>query len=179
MSPWQKRFRYAPSTRTIIDTLPQRAILFEAFLSVPSLDFSTVSDFLRRAAEAKEDKREAISSFVASSVDSKGTVALPPHLAETLEGMLEEHGDEAYRQVGLFCIGKWFQLHAEMSQELASYGETEAACRCLMSSTRIADALHLLSEVESVGGDADWRAMLKTEITQHLMEEIEEAKNKK
>lgn len=142
---------------------------------MPLLDFSTVDDFLRRTANAKSDKREAISSFVSSDIDKKDTVGLPPGLLADIETMLEKYGDEAYRQVALFCMGKWFQTHMQVFEELAAQGEVEMACRCLMGSTRVSDALHLLSEVQSIGGDREWKEMLKREITQHIMEAVEEA----
>ena len=50
------------------------------------------------------------------------------------------------------------------------------ACSCLMDATRIADALHLLSEINSIGGDGGWRTMLEETLSQHILEELEEEK---
>ena len=136
-------------------------------------DFSSVNDFLRQAVAAKEDKRQAISDSIAPSLQDHGLVGIPPKLANSLESMLERYGDEAYRQVALFCLGKWFELHHGMFEELIGE-EPGMACSCLMDATRIADALHLLSEINSIGGDGGWRNMLSQTLSQHILEELEE-----
>lgn len=136
-------------------------------------DFSSVNDFLRQAVAAKEGKRQAISDSIAPSIQDHGLVGIPPKLASSLESMLERYGDEAYRQVALFCLGKWFELHHGMFEELIGE-EPGMACSCLMDATRIADALHLLSEINSIGGDGGWRNMLSQTLSQHILEELEE-----
>lgn len=137
-------------------------------------DFSTVNDFLRQAAAAKDDKRQAIGATIAPHLQEQGTVGIPPKMAKKLQDMLEEHGDETYRQVALFTLGKWFELHIGMFEELAATEEVSMACSCLMDATRIADALHLLSEVNSIGGDRGWKTMLEETLSQHILEELEE-----
>lgn len=138
-------------------------------------NFSTVNDFLRQAVAAKDGKREAIASSISPGLQDHGTVGIPPSLAKTIEAMLQKHGDETYRQVALFCLGKWFELHIGMFEELISE-EPSMACSCLMDATRIADALHLLSEINSIGGDGGWRTMLEETLSQHILEELEEEK---
>jgi len=137
-------------------------------------DFSTVNDFLRQAAAAKDGKRQAIGATIAPHLQDQGTVGIPPQLAKTLQEMLEEHGDETYRQLALFSLGKWFELHIGMFEELAATEEVSMACSCLMDATRIADALHLLSEINSIGGDKGWKTMLEETLSQHILEELEE-----
>lgn len=100
-------------------------------------------------------------------------VGIPPRLANTLESMLQSYGDEAYRQVALFCLGKWFEMHIGMFEELIGE-EPSMGCSCLMDATRIADSLHLLSEINSIGGDKGWRDMLSETLSQHILEELEE-----
>lgn len=136
-------------------------------------DFFSVDDFLRQAVAAKDGKRQAINASIAPHIQEHGTVGIPPKLASTLEAMLQRHGDETYRQVALFCLGKWFELHNGMFEELIGE-EPSMACSCLMDATRIADALHLLSEINSIGGDQGWRAMLSETLSQHILEELEE-----
>jgi len=135
--------------------------------------FHSVDQFLREAAAAKDGKRRAIASSISPGLQDHGTVGIPPKLAKTIEGMLQKHGDEAYRQVALFCLGKWFEVHIGMFEELIGE-EPSMACSCLMDATRVADALHLLSEINSIGGDGGWRAMLEETLSQHILEELEE-----
>ena len=135
--------------------------------------FASVDDFLRQAVAAKSGKREAIGASIAPHLQDTGTVGIPPELAKTIELMLQRYGDETYRQLALFCLGKWFELHIGMFEELIGE-EPSMGCSCLMDSTRIADALHLLSEINSIGGDRDWRIMLEKTLSQHILEELEE-----
>lgn len=95
-------------------------------------------------------------------------------LASSIETMLRDYGDETYRQIALFTLGKWFELHMGMFEELAATEEVGMACSCLMDGTRIADALHLLSEINSIGGDQGWKTMLSETLSQHILEELEE-----
>ena len=139
----------------------------------PLEDFFSVDQFIRQAVAAKDGKRQAISDSISPGLQDHGLVGIPPKLAKSLETMLERYGDEAYRQVALFCLGKWFELHHGMFQELIGE-EPSMACSCLMDATRIADALHLLSEINSIGGDKGWRDMLSQTLSQHILEELEE-----
>ena len=115
--------------------------------SLPLDQFSTVEDFLKQAVAAKDGKREAIGQAISPGLQDHGTVGIPPKLAATIEAMLQKYGDESYRQIALFCLGKWFELHIGMFEELIGE-EPSMACSCLMDATRIADPLHLLSEVQ-------------------------------
>jgi hypothetical protein len=136
-------------------------------------EFSSVNDFLRQAVAAKDSKRQAISASITPDLQDHGMVGIPPRLANTLESMLQSYGDEAYRQVALFCLGKWFEMHIGMFEELIGE-EPSMGCSCLMDATRIADSLHLLSEINSIGGDKGWRDMLSETLSQHILEELEE-----
>jgi len=140
---------------------------------LPLDDFSTVNDFLRQATAAKDGKRQAIGAVISPDLQDQGLVGIPPELASTIEEMLQSYGDEAYRQVALFCLGKWFELHIGMFEELIGE-EPSMACSCLMDATRVADSLHLLSEINSIGGDKGWRTMLEQTLSQHILEELEE-----
>lgn len=138
------------------------------------MSFSTVDDFLKRTCEAKRGKRQSISAALGPYLDEHGTVGVPPELGQTIEKMLERYGDESYRQIGLFCLGKWFELHMGMFTELAELDEPSMACSRLMDATRISDALHLLSDLRSIGGDENWRTMLSETLSQSILEALEE-----
>ena len=133
--------------------------------------FDSVDQFLRQAVAAKDGKRHAIGASLSPHLQDHGTVGVPPKLAGTIETMLQKHGDEAYRQIALFCLGKWFETNIGMFEELIGE-EPSMGCSCLMDATRIADALHLLSEINSIGGDGGWRIMLEETLSQHILEEL-------
>lgn len=135
--------------------------------------FDSVDQFLRQAVAAKDGKRHAIGASLSPHLQDHGIVGIPPKLAGTIEAMLQKHGDEVYRQIALFCLGKWFETHIGMFEELIGE-EPSMGCSCLMDATRIADALHLLSEINSIGGDGGWRIMLEETLSQHILEELEE-----
>ena len=113
--------------------------------------FSTAEAFLREAAAAKQSKREAISASIAPHISDHGTVGVPPKLHKAIESFLEYYGDETYRQVALYCLGKWFEAHTDAAEDLFSTGQMPEAVACMMDATRISDSLHLICEVGSLG----------------------------
>jgi hypothetical protein len=136
--------------------------------------FSTAEAFLREAAAAKQNKRDAISASIAPHLADHGTVGIPPQLHQGIDKLLERYGDEAYRQVALYCLGKWFEAHTEAAEDLFATGRMPEAVACMMDATRISDSLHLVCEVGSLGGDQDWKIMLEEELSQAILEHIEE-----
>lgn len=136
--------------------------------------FSTVNDFLRQAADAKASKKEAIASSIAPHLQDPGTVGVPPKFAKTIGHLVGNYGDEAYRQIALFALGKWFETHTEAAEDFFGTGQLPEACACLMDATRISDSLHLVCEVGSLGGSEEWKEMLEKEISQAILEDIEE-----
>ena len=137
-------------------------------------NFSTAGAFIRDTAAAKQNKRDAISASIAPHLSDHGTVGVPPKLHKAIEYFLEQYGDETYRQVALFCLGKWFESHTEAAEDLFGTGQMPEAVACMMDATRISDSLHLVCEVGSLGGDQDWKIMLEEELSQAILEHIEE-----
>jgi hypothetical protein len=136
--------------------------------------FSTAEAFLREAAAAKQGKRDAISASIAPHLADHATVGIPPKLHQSIEKLLERYGDETYRQVALFALGKWFEAHTGAAEDLFATGQMPEAVACMMDATRISDSLHLVAEVGSLGGDQDWKIMLEEELSQAILEAIEE-----
>lgn len=126
---------------------------------------------------AKHGKRMAIAASVNDHLSDPGTVGMPPSIAKIYEDLVETYGDEAYRQMALFSLGKWFEHHIFIIDELFQKDNTEGACSALMDATRISDALHLLCELGSFSGDDQWKEMLNSEISQAILEKIEEEFN--
>ena len=143
-------------------------------MSNQDFTFSTAEAFLREAAAAKQGKRDAISASIHPHISDHGTVGIPPELHQAIDGFLCTYGDETYRQVALFCLGKWFETHTEAAEDLFATGQMPEAVACMMDATRISDSLHLICEVGSLGGDQDWKIMLEKELSQAILEHIEE-----
>jgi hypothetical protein len=143
-------------------------------LPLSDFTFSTAEAFLREAAAAKQSKRDAIAASIAPHLSDHGTVGIPPKLHKSIEKLLETYGDETYRQVALFALAKWFEAHTEAAEDLFNMGQMPEAVACMMDATRISDSLHLVCEVGSLGGDQDWKIMLEEELSQAILEHIEE-----
>ena len=77
------------------------------------MDFSSVDDFLRKAASAKDEKRIAIDDSLAPLMDDPSIVGVPVELLDAIEHLLSAYGDEAFRQIALFCLGRWLSVHAD------------------------------------------------------------------
>ena len=137
-------------------------------------DFATVGDFLRAASSAKAERLQAVSNSISPHLDDDGTVGVPPLLMQTIEEHLERYGDETYRQLALFALGKWFELHIGMSEEHFANDDLAHGASSIMDATRISDALHLLAEIKSFGGSQSWKQMLNETLSQFILENIEE-----
>ena len=142
------------------------------------MDFSSVGDFLRQAATAKQDKRQAIDDQLIPFMEDPGTVGIPPDLATSIEALLEAYGDETYRQIALFCLGKWHQTHCSvLQQHIENDGTSEMLREMLMvmsDMSNLSTVLMILEQVGSFDGDDDWRKMLRTIVGQSVLETIEE-----
>lgn len=138
------------------------------------MDFSSVGDFLRKAASAKQDRRKVIEENLAPFLEDPALTGIPPSLATTFEDLLEEYGDEAYRQIAIFCIGKWHTIHTEILQEHIDNNGVSEALLTMSDLSRLCSALQLLEQVGSFSGDEEWRTMLKRIVGQAVLENIEE-----
>ena len=142
------------------------------------MDFSSVGDFLHQAATAKQDKRQAIDDQLVPFMEDPATVGIPPDLATSIETLLETYGDETYRQIALFCLGKWHQIHCEvLQQHIENDGTSEMLREMLMvmsDMSNLSTVLMILEQVGSFDGDDDWRKMLRTIVGQSVLETIEE-----
>ena len=142
------------------------------------MDFSSVGDFLRQAATAKQDKRQAIDDHLVPFMEDPGTVGVPPELGASIETLLEAYGDETYRQIALFCLGKWHQTHCSvLQQHIENDGTSQMLSEMLMvmsDISKLSTVLMIMEQVGSFGGDDDWRKMLRTIVGQSVLETIEE-----
>lgn len=138
------------------------------------MDFSSVGDFLRKAGAAKDDKRQAIDDHLMPFMEDRNTVGIPPDLAVSIEALLDAYGDETYRQVAMFCIGKWHQKHCEILQQHVENDGISEGLMVMSDVSKLSTVLMILEQVGSFGGDDDWRKMLRTIVGQSVLEAIEE-----
>lgn len=90
-------------------------------------------------------------------MDDPATVGIPPELAASIETLLEAHGDEAYRQIALFCIGKWHKIHCEVLQQHIENDGISEMLMVMSDISKLSTVLMVLEQVGSFGGDDDWR----------------------
>ena len=138
------------------------------------MDFSSVDDFLRKTASAKRDRRSVIDNELAPFMEDPATIGVPPELSASLEALLESYGDETFRQVALFCVGKWHRAHCEILQEHIENEGMSEALLTMGDMTKLSTVLQLLEQVGSFGGDDSWRKMLRDVVGQAVLESIEE-----
>lgn len=139
-----------------------------------SMDFSSVGDFLRKAATAKEDKRAAIDERLSPLLEDPSTIGIPPEVSDMLESLTERYGDETYRQVALFCLGKWHNIHTDHLQQHVLNGGVNESLITMSDVSKLSTIIMLLDQVASFGGDEQWRTMIKELVGQKLLEHLEE-----
>jgi hypothetical protein len=138
------------------------------------MEFSSVDDFLRKAACAKKDERDFIGEEIQPLLGDSSTIGVPPKLCKTIERLAESYGDEALKQIGLFCIGKWINVHNSVLKEHVMHDDMAAALVTMNDVSKLSTALQVAESVGSFGGDEEWRAMLKELVGQAIMESCEE-----
>lgn len=125
------------------------------------MSFSSVDDFLRKAREAKADFRPEVKEAIDEHFEDPHLVSVPPELADTFDSLLERYGDESLRQISLFAMSKWFELHTAHIEALLAQENVQAAIAMTMDATKISQTIAMLEMVGSFGGDDDWREMAK------------------
>jgi len=138
------------------------------------MDFSSVGDFLRKTATAKQNKRKVIDEGLEPFLGDPATIGVPPSLANALEELLEQFGDEAYRQAALFCTGKWHHIHTEVLEQHVENNGMAEALLTMSDISKLSTVLLLLEQVGSFGGDEQWRKMLRKIVGQSILEHLEE-----
>lgn len=126
-----------------------------------SSSFTNVDDFLRKAREAKTSQRPEVEEFINDHFEDPHLVAIPPVLGDQITELVETYGDEALRQLALFCMGKWFGIHTGCIEELMANENHHAALSTTMDTSRISQCITTLETVSSFHGGDAWRAMMK------------------
>jgi hypothetical protein len=123
---------------------------------------------------AKSGDRQIIEEEIGMQLDDPDVVGVPENMRASIEAALEEYGDEALRQIALFCLGKWMGIHEEILEQHVALDSTHPAVLTASDLTTLSNAGKLLASVGSFGGDEEWRAMLKEHTVQSILEECEE-----
>jgi hypothetical protein len=135
-----------------------------------SFSFNSVDDFLRKAQEAKSEKREEMHEWVQDFVNDPSMVGVPVEMAEDIGRLMEKYGDECLRQIALFTLGKWYGVHVGVVQEMVATEDFGSAIAASMDAARINTSIQTLEGVGSFGGDDDWRQMLSESIVSEVDE---------
>lgn len=123
---------------------------------------------------AKSGDRQIIEEEVGMQLDDPAVVGVPDNIRDSIDSSLEEYGDEALRQIALFCLGRWMGIHEEMLEQHVQLDSTHPAVLTSSDLATVANASKLLASVGSFGGDEEWRAMLKKYTVQAVLEQCEE-----
>lgn len=138
------------------------------------MDFSSVDDFLRQAQAAKQHSRDAIDDNLEPILEDPSMVGIPPDLVAPFEELFETFGDEALRQISLFCIGKWHALHNSILQQHIEQNNTNEGLATMSDLSRICTILQLIEQTGSFSGDEQWKKMLKSTISKAILKDMEE-----
>jgi len=135
-----------------------------------SFSFNSVDDFLRKAQEAKNEKREEMHEWVQDFVNDPSMVGVPVEMSENIGTLMEKYGDECLRQIAMFTLGKWYEVHVGVVQEMVATEDFGSAIAASMDAAKINTAIQTLENVGSFGGDDDWRKMLSDSIVSEVDE---------
>ena len=138
------------------------------------MEFSSVDDFLRRAVSAKDDKREKLSDKIGSTLDDEGTYAVPVEVHDAIQECFLTYGDEVFKQVAMYSLGKWAKLHQEVLNEHINGGSTQEALATFADMVTMNHAMQMVMSCESFGGSDEYRAALKENLSKILLERLEE-----
>ena len=137
------------------------------------MEFSTVSDFLKKASSSKNEERELIANEVDPLIHDPATFGVPHEMLELLNKLKNKHGDEALKQVALFCLGSWLEIHEQILAQHYAHGSMAEAMITIADITTLFGAIRSIQETGSFGGDESWRKMLKEIVSQDVLEEME------
>lgn len=138
------------------------------------MDFSSVNDFLKKATSAKSQDRQLIDDELDPFLSDPATIGITPELSEDIDALKQKYGDEALRQIGIFCLGKWLEVHEEILHQHIQTETMDAALFTMNDISKLTLAIQTLEGVGSFGGDEEWKQMLKDIVGQTLLERLEE-----
>lgn len=138
------------------------------------MDFSSVNDFLKKATSAKSRERQVIDDELDPFLSDPATFGVTPELAKTIDGLKHKYGDEAFRQIGIFCLGKWLEVHQEILNQHIENDAMDGALLTMNDISKLTLTIQTVDGIGSFGGDEDWKRMLKNSVGQAFLEHLEE-----
>lgn len=139
------------------------------------MDFSSVDDFLRQAKSVKEETIASIGENLTPYFDDAGLVGIPPVLADSIATLVNQHGDETYRQIILFCMNQWHNYHAHILRKQINNDCIQEGLAIMDDLSRLTTVLQLLQQTGSFSGDEQWLKMIKATVTSAMLEKLEES----
>ena len=139
------------------------------------MDFSSVDDFLRQAKSVKEETIASIGENLTPYFDDAGLVGVPPVLADSIATLVNQYGDETYRQIILFCMNQWHNYHAHILRKQINNDCIQEGLAIMDDLSRLTTVLQLLQQTGSFSGDEEWLKMIKATVTSAMLEKLEES----
>jgi hypothetical protein len=134
----------------------------------------SVDGFLKAVRQAKSAKRQAVDAGLSDQLSDPDCIGVPADFSRSVDKLIERYGDEALRSIALWAIGRWTQIHQRILEQRMITGDLQGTALTSSDLARLTTALRSVSEVGSFGGDEDWRAMLKEDLGQAVLETMEE-----
>jgi len=134
----------------------------------------SVDGFLKAVREAKASKQQAVDAGLSDQLSDPDCIGVPADLARTIDSLIERYGDEALRSIALWAIGRWTQIHQRILDQRFITNDTHSIALTASDLAKLATGLRTIADVGSFGGDDDWRAMLKKDLGQAVLEGMEE-----
>jgi hypothetical protein len=134
----------------------------------------SVDGFLKAVRQAKSAKRQAVDAGLSDQLSDPDCIGVPADFSRSVDALIERYGDEALRSIALWAIGRWTQIHQRILEQRMITGDLQGTALASSDLARLTTALRSASEVGSFGGDDDWRAMLKEDLGQAVLEIMEE-----
>lgn len=138
------------------------------------MDFSSVDDFLRQAKSAKDQTIASIDDNLTPYFDDAGLVGVPPVLANSIADLMNEYGDESYKQIILFCMNQWHNYHAHILRKQINNDCIQEGLAIMDDLSRLTIVLQLVQQTGSFSGDEQWLRMIKTTVTHAMLKKLEE-----
>jgi hypothetical protein len=134
----------------------------------------SVDGFLKAVRQAKSAKRQAVDAGLSDQLSDPDCIGVPADFSRSVDKLIERYGDEALRSIALWAIGRWTQIHQRILEQRMITGDLQGTALTSSDLARLTTALRSVSDVGSFGGDEDWRAMLKEDLGQAVLETMEE-----
>jgi len=138
------------------------------------MDFQSPDQLIKAAQAAKQGQRNEIGESLAPIIDDPHAFSIPAALVADIEALMQQYGDEALKAVAMWSLGTWHGIHADFLEQHNIHGDHEAALWVMSDLAKLGLCLQVLADIGSIGGDEQWKQMLKANIGQAVIEHLEE-----